>query len=514
MANTNLDQQPITSPLAISRHIKPFYSLDEVKDETGLRRYWKRFSELRYQFSDTVVDRYYLDCKLTGVPVQIYYAHGDLVSALTKYDGRQGEDVTQAVLHLPNVPQRIKTSRTVIIRGEIVIHRDDFYILNQDRENDGQSTFDTMTDCVVDTIHSNNTRLIAKYILRFYAWELFVVGSAELEQELQIQKLTYFGFNTPRGQLCSSVNEMLAFINEIARIRNTLPYEINGVVIKQNDPIYRKAIGVRNGIELSKCVWRFNSGGAACVLDDIQWKILRTGRVLPIGYIKPVSINGVLVSDISLRSWTYVKDQRLGIGAKVVLDRSADNAPTIIKIIRPGNYQEVPEVCPCCGSKLIHSRENVYCTNPDCPAILEASLNFIVSYEALDYKEFTPELVHEAVQSKTITSLLDIFTTLESKSDKVPQADLDRLVTKMRSINLMEFIIMLGIPGMGRAIAGKLAVEVGNVAGFIRILNNDEYFRLLTISSVVKKYLAEWYSVPEHKEFLEKVKALELPRCS
>lgn len=510
--NTQADGS--SSSLALSRHVRPFYSLDEVKDEQGLRKYWKRFSELRYNFSPTVVDRYYLDCKLTGVPVQLYYLKGTLVSALTKYDGKQGEDVTDAVAHLPNVPQRIKTERTVVIRGEIVIHRDDFYVLNQDRENSGLPTFDTMPDCVVDTLHSGNVKLISKYILRFYAWELFVHGAPEMAQELQIERLVMFGFNVPRGQICTGVESMISFINEIARIRNNLPYEINGVVIKQNDPEYRKAIGTKDGIELAKCVWRFNSGGVACYLTGIDWRVQRTGRLSPVGRIKPVSLNGLTITEVSLRSYMYVKDQHIGDNAKIVLDRSGENTPTIIKILKTGDYTGVPEVCPCCGEPLVIHKENAYCRNPNCSAILEATLNFVVGKEALNYSDITPEFIHAAVQSKTITSLIDIFTTLESKSKEVVQEELDRLVVLMRNINTREFIILLGIPGMGKAIASKLAMEAGTLEGLVRILNNAEYFRLLGISSVVKKNLKEWYDVPEHKKFLEDAIALKLPKCS
>lgn len=503
-----------SNKLPVKKHVKLFYSLDEVDDESGLRRYYKRFATLREKFSNTAVDFYYLDCKLTGVPVQVYYVNGLIVSALTKFDGQEGEDVTSIVVRLPNVPQKIKTDRTVVIRGEIVIHKDDFYVINQDREAAGLPQYDTMTDCVTDTLHSGDMQLITKYVLRFYAWEFFIHGNREMEQQKQIQYLTMFGFNTPRGQMCNTVSDMISFINEIARIRNRLPYEIDGVVIKQNDPQYRKVIGVKDGIELSKCVWRFNSGGVVGALNKIEWKVLRTGKVLPTGIIKPVNLNGVLITKISLRNIQYVKDNRIGVGAKLVLDRTGENEPVIVKILKSGKYEDVPVVCPCCGGELKYSHDNAYCTNPDCPDILEATLNFIMQSDILNYPEFNAQMIHDAVTSKTITSLADIFTTLETKSEQVSQEALDRLVLKMRSINLLDLIMMLGIPGMGRAIAGKLASEVGTVEGLIGILNNEEYFRLLAISSVVKKYFLEWYAIPEHKLFLERIDELKLPYCS
>ena len=502
------------SSLSVEKHVRPFYSLDEVSDDTGLRRYYKRFAVLREKFSSTAVDFYYLDCRLTGVPVQIFYAHGRLESALTKYNGREGEDVTEVVKLLPNVPQKINTQKSVVIRGEIVIHKDDFYAINQDRESAGLTVYDKMSDCVEDVIRSNDLQLVIKYILRFYGWELFVLGEKELEQQRQIDLLMTFGFNTPKGQICTSIQEMSSFINEIARIRNRLPYEIDGVIIKQNDPAYRKAIGVKDGIELSKCVWRFNEGGVVCTLKNIEWRVTHTGKVEPFGILKPICINGVLVNEISLRNIEYVRNNYIGNGAKLILDRNGENEPAIVKILKLGNAEEIPCTCPSCGHELTFAHSNVYCRNPECPAILEATLNFIMGGDILNYPSFTPELVHEVVASKTVVNLLDVFSTLETKSDKISQRVLDDLVTKMRSINLLDLIMMLGIPGMGRAIAGKLASEVGTVSGLIDILNNDEYFRLLNISSVVKQYFADWYTVPENKLFLERLKDLNLPRCS
>ena len=502
--------------LPLLKHIRPFYSLDVIHNKQELFQYWKRFAGLRSNFSDTSVDRYYLDCKLAGVPVQVEYAGGNLIKAITKFDGRQGEDVTDPVLHLPNMPHRIGIKQTVVIRGEILIHRDDFYLLNQQLEDKGLESYDTMTECVVDVLR-NKPELVLAYILRFYAWEFFIHGKPELLQSMQIDQLTRYGFNVPYGRLCDSTMEMSTFIQEITESGRKFPYEINGVVIKQNDPDFRKALGVKDGIELAKCIWRLSDGLEVCKVKHIDWRLQHTGKLQPVAIVEPISICDYAISEVPLPSWHFVQENKLGAGARIEARASSDaTSLALSKILTTGRQdaKSLPEHCSCCGGKLRHFRHDVYCTNPSCPGVLESKLNFIMSEECLDYSTFTKEMVHEVVTRKMVTSLIDLFTVIESTSDVVSQRTLDNLVSRMRKINFMELILILSIPGIGQAVAGRLAMETKTIQGLMDSLANSEYFNLLPVSAVVKTCLAEWYAIPEHRTFLQEVQKLHLQYCA
>ena len=505
-----------TPPLShdIVRHAIPFHSLDEVDDIEGLRSYFKRFAALRRQFSPNAVDQFYLDYKLVGVPVQVLYRKGKIILALTKHTGYTGEDITTCVANLPNVPERIRTSQNVYIRGEIVVHRADFYAVNQQREMQGELPFKTMKQCVEDTLRSGDLQLLRKRTLRFYGWELFLGGQDELTQTEQIKVLQNFGFNTPRGQLCTTVEEMMSFVNETARIRNTLPYIIDGVVVKQNDPEYRAAIGVKKGIEMAKCVWRFSDAGMSVTVDRLEWQVDRSGRLVPIARFPAVNLNGVMVDQVSLINARWVSTHHLGINSKLVIDQSGDNAPRVQEILTTTKTVKyaLPDKCPCCGSELLKAGNDLFCTNFECPDLLEASLVYLVT-TILKYTELTPEQIHQLVASKTVTKLIDVFLPMETKTDAVSQEVLDQLVRRVRDINLLELIMLLGVPNMGKAVASKLASETCSVGAFIKFLNDEKELNFMQFNSLVKDSLRAWIADPHRLAFLKEVKKLHLPYC-
>ncbi len=493
------------------------YSLDLIRDSSDLRKYYRRFSELRHEFSPDVVDQFYLDCKLLGVAVQILYRDHKLISARTKtQDADKGYDITKFVAALPNVPIHIQTGKTVIVRGDILVYLSDFYIINHDRIANKLEPFNTTVDCVLDTLQNHGPEMVKPRSLRFYAWELYVVDSLQkpLCHADRIQFLTRFGFNTPRGQLCTNIDEMLGFINETARIKTTLPYEIDGVVIKQNDPAFTKAMGVKNGVELGKAFWKFNDDGVIATVDRIDWSILRTGQLVPTVMLKPTVIEGIPINHINLICARDVEEQHLGKGAKVHVVKIGDTKPKIIKTIHKTEETGVPTTCPCCGKPLTTRGEHSFCTNTDCPGILLSTLEYIVSPFTLNVPALTKDKLKLMLDKGMIKSLIDIFSRIESTDKSIKQDDLDTLVTRARNINFLDLIMLLGIEAMGKAIAGKIAIDTGNVQGLINLLESKRQMRLLPLNEMVKNNLTNWYAQPGHKEFLLKIAELHLPRCS
>lgn len=517
--NTN-DAAPVTSTDtsslgAIMDHSIPFYSLDEVTDIEGLRRYYRRFNKLRHTFPPENVDNYYLEMKLVGIPVQVLYRKGRAVLALTKYTGTTGEDITSCYIHLVNVPERIRASGDIFIRGEIVIHRAEFYAINQQREARGELPFKTMTQCVEDTLRCGDLDVLRRRIVRFYAWELLMNGKDELPHAEQIKTLRNFGFNVPGGQLCTNIEDMMSYINEVARTHDTLPYIIDGIVIKQNDPEFRMAIGVKHNIELAKCVWRFNDDGARVTIRQINWQVDRTGRLIPIAYFPTATINGHLIDHVSLINARWVEVNHLHDGVKLTIDQCGSDTPRIREVLPDVEDAETvkqPETCPCCGSKVITSGNDIFCTNFNCPDLLEESVIYLVE-ELLRSLILTRSQIHALIESKTITHLIDLFSPLISRTPSVSQETLDRLVSRVREINLLELIMLLGVPNMGKAVASKLASETCSVSRFIQFLTNEKELNFMQFNSLVKEGLRVWIKDPQRLKFLQDISKLHLPYC-
>lgn len=495
------------------KHPIRMYSLENVFSIDDLKKYYKRFAALRQEFSPSDVNQFYCDCKMDGLAIDLIYRDGKFTLGLTRGDGIEGEDVTANLLTVPNIPKRIRTKQTVFVRGEIVVHKADFYAVNREREMKKLSQFSNPRNYASGSLRQKDPEITRKRMLRFYAWEMIVPNKKAISHDEQIKHLVDFGFNTPVGQLCTSIEEIISFINETARVRNELPYLIDGVVIKQNEPVYRKILGWNNHAPLWATAWKFTAEGAETTITRIVWGMGKTGKLTPVAKLKPVNINGVVVSEVNLANADYVENNKLGPSAKVRIIRSGDVTPKVAEIITKGTYLGVPKKCPFCHSELVRTGAEIRCMNPECEEILIASLQYLVSKDALNVKGIGDQFIREMITSKTASSLIDLFSPLESKSKNLSQDSLDELVTRTRNINMMELLMILGINGMGRAIAGKLTTEVMNVEGLIETLENEKQLRLLPINEAVKKSMISWYQKDYNKQLLKDIYNLHLPYC-
>ena len=496
------------------RHPIRMYSLDNVFTIPELRRFYKRFADLRREFTAAEVDKFYVDCKMDGLAVDLIYREGKLIRALTRGDGIAGEDVTANAYMIPNIPKRVRTKRTLYVHGEVVVHRADFHAVNRERESKGLKPFATPRNYAAGSLRQNDPEVTKKRLLKFYAWELFVPDKGFLTQESQAEALQQLGFNIPTGFMAYSFEEVISFINEISRIRNDLPYDIDGAVIKQNRIEYRKALGWNNHSPLWATAWKFTAEGAETTIERIYWSMGRTSKLTPMAKLKPVNIDGVMISDVTLHNAGLLEEKRIGPGARVRIIRSGDVIPKINEIITPGAYLGIPDKCPFCESPAIRVGTDLQCTNTMCSEILVAALKFIAGKEALDVKGIGESFIREAVKSKTITSIGDLFSPIISRSASLSQDLLDTFVARARNVNMMELLTILGISRMGRAMAGKITMEVFNVEGLIALLEDSEKMRLLpAIGDPIKNSMLTWYAHPENRTLLHTIRDLHLPHC-
>lgn len=495
-------------------HVINMYSLENLFSIADLRRFYKRFADLRHQDSIESVDQYYCDYKMDGLSLELIYSRGRLVTALTRGDGEKGTDVTLNAFAIANIPKFIRIKSTVSIQGEVVVHKSDFYAFNREQERKKQECFSNPRNYAAGSLRQLDPEVTKSRILRFYAWSFFPLDAkVPLPREEQIKYLITFGFNTPGGILCRTLEEITSFINETARIRSSLPYEIDGVVIKQNTSKYQQALGWNNHAPLWAAAWKFTANGADTVIRDILWSIGRTGKLTPVASIRPVTLNGVTISECSLYNADYIERNKVGINARVHVIRSGDVIPKIETFITQGKFQGIPTECPCCHQPLTRIGTDIRCQNHQCPGVFSSFIQYIVSKDVLNIKGIGPACVEELLRAGAITSLVDLFTPIVSPNKKVPQELLDKLVTRMQNINMLELLMILGIENMGRALAMKLAAEVETVQGFIDLFHDELHFRSILVNEAMKRNLRKWYDDPYNRELLEKIRDLHLPNC-
>lgn len=496
-------------------HVINMYSLENLFTIADLRRYYKRFAELRHTDTIAAVDNYYCDYKMDGLSLELIYSRGRLVTALTRGTGERGTEVTQNAFMIANIPKYIRAKETVSIQGEVVVHKSDFYAFNHEQEHKNLECFSNPRNYAAGSLRQLDPEVTKSRILRFYAWSFYPLNAKEaIPRDKQISYLTEFGFNTPGGQLCHSLEEVVSFINETERIRSTLPYEIDGVVIKQNTTKYQKILGWNSHAPLWAAAWKFTADGLDTVIKDIHWSIGRTGKLTPIASIRPITLGGVTIRECSLYNADYVEKNKVGVNAKVHVIRSGDVIPKIETFISNGKYEDIPTTCPYCSEPLTRMGTDLRCTNHGCTGSFSAFLLYIAGKDVLNIKGIGPAVINELLQAKTVTSILDLFTPIISPSNKVSQDLLDKLVCRMQNINLLELLMILGIEHMGRAMAMKLAAEVETVQGFIDLFHDDLHFRSILINAAMKINLKKWYEDPYNQDLLEKIRDLNLPNCS
>lgn len=488
------------------------YSLDNTNTREGLEKFFRKFISIEREFPELYSGEFYVDAKLDGLALSLTYLNGKLSAAITRGDGISGENVLANAMTIPNIPKRIPIKGSVIVRGEVVVHKADFYAINYIREKENLEPFATTRNYAAGSLRQKDPTVTKERNLRFYAFEL-IRHSGPSTQDDQMNELITLGFSIPVGKLCYSEEECFSFINEIARNRNDLAYDIDGAVVKQNDCPVRKIVGWSSRAPKWAIAWKYLPNGAITTIKKITWRVGKTGRLTPVAELEPVNVNGVNISEVTLFNAEYVVSKNIGTGAKIRVVRSGDVIPKIGEIISNGIFEGTPSICPSCGSDIVRVGSDILCTNHNCRDRKIASLTHITGKEVLDIKGIGSAFIKSLLNSNLVTGLADLFTPIDTTGTDISQELADRLVGRMRNINFMELLLILGIPNMGRAVAGRLATEIKDIEDFKQIFSDQERIRFLPVNGSVKNNLVRWFEDSVNKETLDKIQALKLPQC-
>lgn len=499
-------------------HYSKMYSLDNVFNRHDLETYWKRFSKLRISDGVDAVDNFYCDYKMDGLSCEIWYKGGEIILALTRGDGVTGEVVTENVKTLINLPLHVIVNDTFIVRGEVIVTHNDFERINSDRRAAGLPTFSNPRNYASGSLRQKNPKVTAERQLRFYAWELVTPKHAPFLHATAMNALAMMGFAVPNSKLCRSVDEIMQFIDATALIRSRLPFDIDGIVIKQNNPKYYEEIGWNKHSPLFSTAYKFVARDATSTVTKITWSMGRTGKLTPVASIKPINLSGCTISNVTLNNAEYIERNKIGVGAKVKLIRSADVIPKVVEILNPGEYTGCPDKCPYCGAPTFRMGTDLKCSNRDCKGKLISTLTYIVGKDMLDIKGIKPKFIEEAVNKGVITKLLDIFKPLTSNSDSVPQELLDKLVKYARGMTAEGALVSLSIPRVSKGLASRIIMAGGKpnckgIRWFRAMLQDKKELRRTLTNHNLEEILTDWYSKEANRKMLDDLIALDLDMC-
>ena len=488
------------------KHVYHMYSLENAFNIADIMRYLKRFDNI----DDT--KEFYVDCKMDGLSVELVYNKGSLIRCVSRGDGTYGEDVTANAYRISNIPTIIRFKGFVVIRGEVVVYKGTFNLINNKRAAAGLPTFSNCRNYASGSLRQNDPNVTEERNLKFYAWDVKYPNMKMTHSE-SIDVLSKLGFNVPKGYVCESLKEIDDRIKAICEYRASLPYDIDGVVIKQNNIRVYSLVGWNSHAPLFSIAFKFKASGSDTEITEIKWGIGRTGKLTPVATIKPVNLNGANISKVTLNNASFIENNKIGVGTKVSVIRSADVIPKISTVIESVGYEGVPKVCPFCGEPLVRISTDLKCVNKFCKAKLISLLTFIVGKDMLNIKGMGDKFIAEAVNSGSITSLTDIFRIMESKSKATTQEQLDKLYVSAKNIELAQLLTILNIQGFSKVMASKIVKDVRHIRDIKSLFNSPAKLKQLNLPKSVIDHIHEWMCDEHNTALLDELSSIDFNRC-
>ncbi len=462
------------------RHAVPMLSLSnafEVQDVYDFIDRMRKFLSL----PEAEVIEFVAEPKIDGLSCSLRYEEGELVMAATRGDGAEGEDITQNVRTIADVPQRLKGNPPAVleVRGEVYMRRDEFAKLNERQEAAGKQLFANPRNAAAGSVRQLDSKITASRPLHFFGYALGEVSVPIADTQWGIRKaLASFGFaEAEPARLCATADDVLAYYRDVEEQRPDLPYEIDGVVYKTNRLDWQERLGFISRAPRWATAHKFPAEKAVTIINGIDIQVGRTGALTPVARLEPISVGGVVVSNATLHNADEIERKDIRVGDHVIIQRAGDVIPQVVEVLldkRKGNppkYQ-FPDKCPACGSSAIREEGEVVvrCTGGlICPAQAVERLKHFVSRLAFDIEGLGDKIIQEFWDEQIVRTPGDIFRLdkTNARLEKPLQEregwgekSVDKLfkaIDARRTIGFERFIYALGIRQVGEATAKKLA---------------------------------------------------------
>jgi DNA ligase (NAD+) len=456
-------------------HSSPMLSLDNALNEEELREFDQRIrSWLKFEpFS------YVGEVKLDGLSMATHYDHNKLRQALTRGDGRVGEEVTENARTIRSLPLRVKAVDAVTafeVRGEVVMLKTSFQRLNDERGKEELPRFANPRNAAAGALRALDPKLTAARQLDFFAYFLFRDGRPLLDSQWEsLNNLQSMGFKVNQNRrLCQNLDELLAFIRELEAKRDELPYEIDGVVAKVDSVVQQDKLGWTAKAPRWAIAFKFAARQAETTLDNIEVQVGRTGALTPVAHLAPVVVGGVTVSRATLHNEDEIARLGLQIGDRVLVERSGDVIPKIVRVVEHGKHRKafhMPSTCPVCGGHVVREGGEVAsrCVNTNCPARIRESLLHFAGRHVMDIDGMGDALVDQLLAGGLVKSIADLYQLnaeqleeLERMGKKSAAKVIDNIEHSRRQ-PLARVLNGLGIPFVGERTAQILADYFGDL---------------------------------------------------
>lgn len=463
----------VAGPFASVRHTAPMLSLEATRDAADVGAFIERITT-----KDGRCDLV-LEPKLDGLSVELVYTAGRLTAAATRGDGIEGEDVLANVRTISSVPASLRGARAkapdfVSIRGEMLMPRSGFARMNRELTARGEDVFANPRNAAAGSLRQLDPTVTAHRSLRFVAYEVLASrGLAAADDHTVLATFRKWGFSVPeRVTICHALGDVERYHRMLAKLREDLDYEIDGIVIKPDSLEMRVRLGATSHHPRWALAYKFEPRAETTIVDDIVFQVGRTGVLTPVALLRPVDVGGVTVSRATLHNIDELDRRDVRIGDSVRVHRAGDVIPEIVERWRGRSRRaaRIPKRCPACHARL--TRDGPFLRCPDrwsCPAQLVGAIVHLAGDDAFSIHGLGVEVARRMVDASLVRRLPDLFTLRAADVRRLQgfaeqsATNLASAIARSRRVELHRFLVALGLPGVGKSTARTLADAFGSL---------------------------------------------------
>ena len=493
-------------------HTVPLQSLQDVFSYEEVYSFDERIKKI----GDNI--KYVVETKIDGLSVALEYKNGEFVKGATRGNGQIGEDITENLKTIKNIPKKLKENIDIIVRGEVFISKEDFDKLNE--KQDEENKFANARNLAAGSLRQLDSNITATRPLDIYIFNVQKSDNIKFTSHYEsLEYLEKLGFNVnPIKILCQNIQEAIGAIKQIGNNREEISFGIDGAVIKVDDLLLREKIGTTFKTPKWAIAYKYPPEQKETILKDIICNVGRTGVITPMAILEPVVVAGSKISKTTLHNEDFIKEKDLKIGDHVLIQKAGDVIPEVVKALkekRTGKEQsfEMPRTCPVCGAETVREEGEaaVYCIGIECKARNLRNIIHFASKEGMNIEGLGEKIVEQLVDNKLIENIADIYylkqediQTLKKDGKKFAQNLIDA-IEKSKKNDLDKLICALGIRHIGTKSAKTLAKRFKSIQGlcqatFEQLVMTDD------VGEITAKSIYDFFKQEQTMDLIEKLK--------
>ena len=492
-------------------HQYPLYSLQDAFSREELEAFDARVRK------EVAHPTYICELKIDGLSISLTYEKGILVVGATRGDGSVGENITENLKRVKDIPLTLPEELDITVRGECYMPRASFDQVNQARQENGEPEFANPRNAAAGTLRQLDTAVVAKRNLATFLYQEASPSTRD-SQEKVLKHLEQLGFVVnPKRILAENIDEIWDFIQEVGEERDNLPYDIDGVVIKVNDLAGQEELGFTVKAPKWAVAYKFPAEEKEAQLLSVDWTVGRTGVVTPTANLTPVQLAGTTVSRATLHNVDYIAEKDIRKDDTVIVCKSGDIIPAVLRVVESKRISEekldIPSNCPSCDSQLLHFEDEVAlrCVNPDCPAQIMGSLIHFASRDAMNITGLGPSIVEKLFAADLVKDVADIyrlkeedFLLLEGVKEK-SASKLYQAIQASKENSAEKLLFGLGIRHVGSKASQLLLQHFHSIENLAQA-DPEEVASIESLGGVIAKSLQTYFATEGSEILLRELK--------